>query len=229
MEHHALTLCWAAKGGSGTTVVTALLALAAPRRSLIVDLAGEMPTVLGLPEPDRPGVIDWLAGDGPVGQLVDLLVDVDDSTALLPRSIVATVGVGSDDRHRPRAAPARWEQLAGWLAEWCDRHGGDVWIDAGSGCPNASLAAIIPRRWLVTRSCYLALRRAIHAAVRPTGIVLVTECGRSLSADDIERSLGAPIVAQIAHDPKVASAVDAGLLVTRPPLGVRRELRRVAA
>ena len=100
MEHHPVTLCWAAKGGSGTTVVTALLAIAAARPSLIVDLAGEMPAVLGLPEPDRPGVVDWLVGNGPAGQLADLFVDVDDSTMLLPRSIAASIAVGLEDRER---------------------------------------------------------------------------------------------------------------------------------
>lgn len=80
-----VTLLWSAKGGSGTTVVSSLLALASSCPSLIIDLDGDVPAVLGLPEPERPGVVDWLFTDGPSSQLVDLVVDVDDNTALLPR------------------------------------------------------------------------------------------------------------------------------------------------
>ena len=59
-----VTLCWAAKGGSGTTVVAAALAIASPTPTLLVDLDGEVPTVLGMPQPDRPGVADWLEATG---------------------------------------------------------------------------------------------------------------------------------------------------------------------
>ena len=55
-----VTVCWAAKGGSGTTVVAATIALACPTDSLLVDLDGELPAVLGLPEPAGQGVADWL-------------------------------------------------------------------------------------------------------------------------------------------------------------------------
>jgi len=70
------TLCFAAKGGSGTTVVATALALTAAPPSLLVDLDGEVPAVLGLPEPDRPGVADWLASDTPADRLGELLVEI---------------------------------------------------------------------------------------------------------------------------------------------------------
>ena len=79
-----VTLCWAAKGGSGTTVVTTTLALESTRPALLVDLAGDIPAVLGMAEPDRPGIADWLDSDGAPTQLDDLLVDIDDLTVLLP-------------------------------------------------------------------------------------------------------------------------------------------------
>ena len=55
-----ITVCWAAKGGSGTTVVAAAMAIAATTPTLLIDLAGDVPAVLGIPEPDGPGVFDWL-------------------------------------------------------------------------------------------------------------------------------------------------------------------------
>ncbi len=60
-----VTACWSLKGGSGTTVVAAGLALSIQRRIgrpvLLVDLAGDLPAALGLPEPTGPGVAEWLA------------------------------------------------------------------------------------------------------------------------------------------------------------------------
>lgn len=108
-----VTLCWAVKGGSGTTVVTSTLALESTRPALLVDLDDAIDTMLGLPEPDRPGVINWLLGDGPPTQLDDLLIDIDDTTFLLPCWLGGTAG--------PTASmplPKRWAVLIAWFAEW---------------------------------------------------------------------------------------------------------------
>ncbi len=219
------TLCWATKGGSGTTVVTATLALESERPALLVDLAGEIPTVLGMSEPDRPGVYDWLTADGAPSQLDDLLIEIDDTTTLLPcrgerspEPLLASVPIAH-----------RWRTLAQWFDEWEQRTGGHVWVDAGTGSPPRDLADAVEHRWLVTRACYLSLHRAARGATRPTGVVLVDEPGRSLRRRDVERSAGASIVATIHLDPKVARAVDSGLLASRPPQTIRRELRRVSA
>jgi len=223
-----VTLCWAAKGGSGTTVITATLALESERPALLVDLAGELPAVLGMSPPDRPGVVDWIEADGAPAQLTDLLVEIDDTTTLLP------------DRHTPdtatrvpadstRSADGRWYDLCSWLEDWERTHDGDVWIDGGTGPPTPALADAVEQRWLVTRACYLSLRRAAACPIRPTGVLLVDEAGRSLRTRDIERAVAAPIVARLPIDPRVARAVDAGLLVSRPPSTLRRSLRRIAA
>ncbi len=81
--------CWSSKGGSGTSVVAAALAIAAARRpngSLLVDLCGDQPAVLGRAEPDGPGVLDWLADgvDAPPDALGRLEIDVVPGLRLLP-------------------------------------------------------------------------------------------------------------------------------------------------
>ncbi len=48
-----LTVCYAVKGGSGTTVTAAAIALADPGDSLLVDLDGELPAVLRSPRTRR--------------------------------------------------------------------------------------------------------------------------------------------------------------------------------
>jgi hypothetical protein len=99
--------------------------------------------------------------------------------------------------------------------------GTEVIVDAGcldrADGPRAMLAARAHRSLLVTRPCYLALRRAAHLALRPNGIVLVVEPGRALRASDIAAVIGAPVVAELPIDPAVSRALDAGLLLTRRP------------
>jgi Mrp family chromosome partitioning ATPase len=225
-----VTLCWAAKGGSGTTVVAAALALRASRHSLLVDLDGELPAALGVPEPDRPGVFDWLCSDAAASQLADLVIDISPNTSLLPCGFAGraatpfpTARVFDDER---------WQHLAAWIAEQSGRglsRDVEVVIDAGTGSPHPALVGIADQTLLVTRPCYLSLRRAVGQAIRPSGVILVDEPGHALTARDVERAIGAPVVSTVSFDPAIARAVDAGLLASRLPRVIARELRRAAA
>ena len=105
-------VCWSVKGGSGTTVVAASLALTYSRRGaapvLLVDLAGDLPAVLALPEPEGPGAADWLAADADVAAqaLERLCVPVVDGLELIP-SGSCTHGDGSPpDRGQSSSIPA---------------------------------------------------------------------------------------------------------------------------
>lgn len=55
------------------------------------------------------------------------------------------------------------------------------------------------RSVLVTRPCYLALRRAIRtgATTNACGIVVVDEPGRSLDGDDVSAITGLPVIATV--------------------------------
>ncbi|CAN5426813.1 hypothetical protein BH23ACT3_BH23ACT3_16980 [soil metagenome] len=213
------TLCWAAKGGSGTTVVSAALALSPPRPVVVVDLAGDLPAVFGLPEPGGPGVHDWLASDAPAEQLHDLTVGVCDEVTLLPAGTLpgGLVTAAGDSTER-------WDDLLSALTS--DGH--RVVIDGGTGVPPVAAHELVDRSLLVTRSCYMALRRAVASPLRPSAIVLVSEPGRALRAIDVETAVGAPVIATVAIDPAVARAVDAGLLAARLPRLIQRDLRGAA-
>lgn len=215
-----LVACWSAKGGAGTTVVAASLALLLARRdpggALFADLAGDAPAVLGLPEPTSPGLAGWLAAgrDVPADALGRLEVTtVEARLRLLPR------GDG------PLAADRA--DVLGQLLATDPR---PVVVDCGSDLVGAPLAiaAGATRSILVTRPCFLALRRALTAPLRPSEVVLLTEPGRSLTRLDVEDCVGAPVVAEVAVDPAVARAVDAGLLATRLPRSFARDLSRAA-
>jgi hypothetical protein len=206
-----LTICYAAKGGTGTTVVVATIGLSAPGPTLLVDLAGDLPAVLGTADPDGPGVLDWLRSDAAPERL-----------RVLERTVTADVTVlhrGADGG----VPPERWQQLAAWLAT----DARTVVVDAGTGMPPAALTSA-GRTLLATRCCYLALRAATRMAVQPDGVVLIREPGRSLGAPDVAAAIGAPVVATMLLDPAIARSVDAGLLAARIPSAARRTLRSVA-
>lgn len=210
--------CWAAKGGAGTTVVAASLALLTARRSpgdaVLVDLAGDAAACLGLPDPDTPGLADLLARLDAVGPDAAgrLLTDAAPGLKLLPRGRGPLVGDA-------RTVGGLLRTLAA-----------DVVIDAGTRPAGlaADLARAADRSVLVTRACYLALRRAIEASLRPTDVVLVTERDRSLRPADVEEALGVPLSTSIDLTAEVARAVDAGMLARRLPRSLERALRRAA-
>lgn len=216
-----LIACWSAKGGAGATVVATGLALALSRSSplgaLLVDLAGDVPAVLGVAEADDAGVLDWLATEGADRQ----------GLARLERPAAAGLGLLSAGRHGPRQS-APGERVGALL----DALGADpraVVVDCGTigpegTGPGVAVAAGACRSLLVTRPCFLALRRAHGAPLRPSGVVLVREEGRVLGRRDVEDALGVPVVAELDFDPAIARAVDAGLLGSRVP----RSLVRVA-
>jgi len=202
--------------------VAAALAIVLARSSaagaLLVDLAGDAPAVLGLPDPGDPGLAGWLlaGADVPADALTRLELDVGNGLSLLPSGSDAIVG----QSHRA-------EVLAALLAA----DGRPVVADCGRldrSEVGVALAAGATHSLLVTRACYLALRRASTAAVRPSGVVLVKEPGRALGRADVEQVVGAPVRAEIAVDPAIARAVDAGVLCARLPRGLERALRHAA-
>lgn len=83
--------------------------------------------------------------------------------------------------------------------------------------------------YLVTRPCYIALRRAVDSDLSYDGIILIDEPGRALDERDVKRALGKPVVAVMQIDPAVARSVDAGLLQHRLPTGIMIPMKDVVA
>ncbi len=218
--------CWSAKGGSGTTVVAVALATMRGRESehgaLLVDLAGDCASAMGLPEQTGPGVSEWLAAGAevPADALGRIEQEVSERIALLSSGRGPIEGV---DRARE-------------LLATLDADPRDVVIDLGrivgaTGVVSevaAMLAAGAEQSLLVTRPCFLSLRRTLASPVRPTGVVLVTEEGRALGRREVSDIVGVPVVAEVPVDASVARAVDAGTLAMRMPRGFERWLRHAA-
>lgn len=207
-----LIACWSPKGGSGTTVMAVALGLAfgaaEPSGALLADLQGDAPAALGLPEPTGLGLADWLAaeGDVPDDALERLEIDAGPGLHILPAGTPPPAIVGRADR-------------AGVLAAQLSIDPRPVVADCGGAADGAGqlLAAEAAVSLLVLRPCYLAVRRALAAPTRPSGVVLVTEHERALGSRDIEEVLGAPVLTVVAVEPSVARAIDSGLLGRRMP------------
>jgi hypothetical protein len=205
------------KGGSGTTVVAAALGLVLARSSpggaTLADLGGDLPAVLGLPEPTGPGLTEWLATEGDVpADALERLALASSGLRLLPRGAGPLPDSGG-------------ERLAAALAG-----SGPAVVDCGSpgDALGLAVAASAPLSLLVLRPCYLAVRRAVAAPIRPSGVVLVREPRRALTRRDVEEVLGVPVRAEVPLDPAVARCVDAGLVGGRVPRALERALRRAA-
>jgi hypothetical protein len=218
-----VVVCWSVKGGVGTTVVAAALALAATRRGktvLLVDLAGDLASVLGV-DGSGIGVSDWCCASGGAGveALDRLTVEVAGGTRLLVRGGSSwseavperLVGLGDDLAARPGVVVV---------------DAGDLWTAAPPVGPPAGLVdpllGVAERSLLVTRACYLGLRRLSRQERRPTEVVLVVEPGRALDRHDVEAVVGAPVTIRVPMDPAVARSVDAGLLARRIPRSLIR-------
>lgn len=218
-----LVACWAVKGGSGTTVVAASLALSLARRSqgevTLVDIAGDAPAALGVADPLGPGVADWAraSADVPAAALAAL------------RTPAGPIGLIHRGRGSLGGSDAG-ERLAVALG-----FGGPTVVDCGlvSAEGSASEAAVAlasgaTHSLLVMRPCFLSLRAALAAPLRPSGVVLVHDQPRALKRVDVEEVLGVAVRAEVTWDPAVARAVDAGLLATALPTALSKSLRGAA-
>ena len=216
-----MIVCWSVKGGSGTTVVAAALALVLAQRheagARLIDMSGDTPSALGMSEPASEGIAEWLsAADHPgVEALNNLILPVTAHLGVIPRGHnVIVPSLVNLDRLRD-------------LAEVIAQSTMPTVVDAGSGLAAIPIIEHATRSLLIIRPCYLALRRASLLTTKPHGIIVITEPGRALGVYDVESVVGAPVLAEIPFDPAIARAVDAGLLAGRVPTLLAKHLVNV--
>lgn len=207
-----LLALWSPKGGSGTSVVAASLALglaARHGRARLVDPFGDQLAILGLGAEPEHGLTDWLATapDVAADGLDRLAVGAGAGVLLLPPG-AGSVGHASAAAGRALAAALRESSLP-------------AVADLG-GATEPALAALrddATHPVLLLRSCYLALRRAVRdpSTFRSVGVIVVEERGRGLPASEIADLVDLPLLGVVPDRFEIGRAVDAGVLVTRPP------------
>lgn len=273
---------WSLKHGVGTTVAAAALALHWAQNTeegtLLVDLCGDLPYALGIPEPDKPGISDWLAAGDDLESDVLGRLEVDVATGLhmltrgrrpypedaqfdtLARQLSADhrnviIDCGCVWAHqmnwtkrsqnlgnqRPRQQSGFGDSASSHAESLDERtiktngtsgthgiHGTQAWQNPTRN-PNAAgfLIEAADHSLLVSRSCFLALRRIARSPYQPSGIVLMYEDGRALVASDIADLGSCPIVLQIEVDVAIGRALDAGLLITRLPQRLDKALAKL--
>jgi hypothetical protein len=202
--------CWSVKGGSGTSVVSAMLALALSRHAetVLVDVEGDQPGIFGVAAPSA-GFRDWWNAEVGADALLRLAV------AVSPR--LRLVGAGDA------------------TAEYADRQIDVIpelqtIFDAGTVRDDRVAAHIVEasaKSLLVLRPCYLAARRASMTPLRVDGLVVIEEHGRALGSADLAEVVGAPVLATIPWDLSIARTIDAGRLGNKVPR-VARPLEALA-
>ncbi|HEV8626029.1 MAG TPA: hypothetical protein VG034_16370 [Acidimicrobiia bacterium] len=213
-----LLALWSPKGGSGTSVVAAALALvsAGLGETRLADLGGDQPAILGLsPLTSVATLVDWLAAgpSAPTEWLDDMTVPVIPGLSLLPGGPAARAA-------SPEAGAALAVALRDSGAAVVDLgSGGDEFDGAGRAVVDVADSAL-----MVLRPCYLALRRAVAdpRLASSAGAILVEEPGRALDADDVSAVVGVPVVGRFPVRAEIARAVDAGVLRDRLPAALAR-------
>lgn len=210
-----VTAVWSMKGGVGVSSVACMLALGQVERAeptIIVDLDGDIPTVLGMADSDEPGLADWYATPSRSPEtLARIKREVMPDLHVIMRGAGELVGQADP---LIRALPG----LANVTIVDC----GMLSTEVATG-----VAVAADQRLIVARPCYLALRALRSTPVTPTGVILIDEQGRALGRSDVESVVGAPVVACVAVDSAVARSVDAGLMTTRLPRGLVRSMGAV--
>lgn len=191
------------KGGNCTTVTTAAFALTSAARgvnTVLFDLCGDIPAVLGMMEPSAPGINDWLGehNESDAESLVKM------GTPLMNGLVVVHRG------SRFVEGQPRWQQLAEAIRTLPHT----AIIDAGITFVPEEVRSAVTTITMVTRPCYLSLRRATHLP-KPHNVVVIKEESRALTVNDVSHVLGVPKFAEIPYSPSISRAVDAGLLTSR--------------
>ena len=188
-----VTVCVSAKGGQGcTTIATALAVLAAQSNepTLLLDTRGDAAPTLGVSDP------------APASTFIDAIANAVEPCDRLRVASVAGEQIDAD------AINAISELVAA---------GHRVIVDTGTDHDVLHrFDPLSPQRLLVTRPCYLALRRAIGVPFVPDHVVLISEHQRCLTGRDVSLALALPVTS-VPYDPAIARAIDAGLLAARLP------------
>ncbi len=204
-----LVVCWSPKGGSGTSVVVTGLALSARARhpsrpTYIVDLDGDVPAIAGCGDPVT-GLSEWITQPS-LFSLDDVLLEISPNLFVIPRG----------HSPLPEVTSSAWSRLALELGPRSE-NGAAIVVDCGRDPIAHELRTAVSRHILITRPCYLSLRRSRLFENSFDSVIVIEESHRVLTSADVQSVLGVPIAARIPLTSDIARRVDAGVIISRPP------------
>ncbi len=207
------TILSSPKGGCGTSVVAASLAIVSSSSTptLLVDLAGDQAAILGMPEPPI-GLSDWASGMT-YREFDEIVSLCQDNLYLAP--------IGSFDFEI--LSVNAWSNLSRALS-LKHSEGYNIIVDLGRTDIPSALREIAESCYLVTRPCYLALRRAVDLETDFSGVIVVNEPDRVLTSRDVESVLKLKCIAEIPYTSEISRRVDSGLLKSRLPITLQSVL-----
>jgi len=208
-----ITILSSPKGGSGTSVVAASLAIVSSSSipTLLVDLAGDQSAIMGLPEPPV-GINDWANGMTH-REFEEILITCNDNLHLAPSgsSAIEIFSTGA------------WGNLARELMQR-ESNGVNIIIDFGQGDLPLAFNKLADMHFMVTRPCYLSLRRTVNIEQKFSGVIVVQEHDRVLTTSDVESVMKLKCVAEVPYSSEISRRVDSGLLKSRLPVPLHAAL-----
>ncbi|MEI7507095.1 MAG: hypothetical protein WCK23_09790 [Actinomycetes bacterium] len=194
------------KGGSGTSVVAASLAIASSSSTptLLVDLAEDQAAIMGLPEPPV-GLSDWVNGMTH-HDFEEILITCNDNLQLAPSGSSAIEILST----------TAWTNLAQEVMQK-ESDGYNIIIDFGQANLPLAFNKLAHTHYMVTRPCYLSLRRAVNLDQKFSGVIVVQEHDRVLTTSDVESVLKLKCAAEVPYSSDISRRVDSGLLKSRLP------------
>lgn len=201
------------KGGSGTSVVAASLAIASSSSTptLLIDLAEDQAAIMGLPEPPV-GLSDWVNGMTH-HDFDEILMTCNDNLWLAPSGSSATEILSTN----------AWNKLAQAVMQK-ESDGYNIIIDFGQANLPLAFNKLTHTHYMVTRPCYLSLRRAVNLDQRFSGVIVVQDHDRVLTTSDVESVMKLKCVAEVPYSSDISRRVDSGLLKSRLPVPLHAAL-----
>ena len=180
------------------------------RPIMLIDLCGDMPTLLGINyqidiDGTQAGISD-LGGDSAAAE--HTAIKVTPNTWLLP--------AGTRDPLEDT------EGVQKIIADLGDKY--DVVVDGGLD-PKLLRQRMVGtgrKPVCVVANCYMALSKAQHIPGPYEHVVVIQEDGRALRVRDVAAALDAQTVEPVDRDPRISRAIDAGTIVGLLPAPLRK-------
>ena len=221
------------KGGSGTSVVSALFAkaLSEHAQTLLIDAcSGDLEAILGIDEVPSFGFVQWANSKEPTAlSLRNISVNVNSDFCFVAGNIDADKAEVISDINRSIDSIDKDSEKESKLVDSLNEIETHCVVDLGLAQTDLQLkiAKSSDLVIIVLRQCYLGLSKAmIHPLLNGIDCcVVVKESGRSISSSQIADVLKLNVVVDLDARRDFARTIDAGVLTYRTPIALYKPVQ----